>query len=397
MAAFTNKRKRILLTSLSGQLGGMELRLADEARFLSKIDLQPVLSVSPFPGRDPWLDGLVKEIPNCETYEFNPPPFFDEWKWHRFNFVRANARWPIRLRQQKIDLAHIFYAWTSDGGSRLWLCHKAGIPCVLSVHNAFPTERYLPWHDRLMREAFASVKGLYGVSESALDHFLATYGRYIRTNTELSVIPNFADTARFIPSPARRQSTKDALGIPEEGIVIGSIGRIEKQKEPLKLLEVFNRIWQSRTDVFLVLCGKGPLAAEVEKIVDGKPWRSQVRLLGFRPDVENVFPAIDIHVLLSKQEGFGIATAEAMSCAVPVIATDVPGSRDVLKDSNAGMLVPYGDLETTIKTILWMIESPDQRRVMGESGRDHVLKYFSKSICEQNLDCFYNKMLSANP
>lgn len=397
MTAFPSKQKRVLLTSLSGQLGGMELRLADEARFLSKMDFLPVLSVSPFPGRDPWLEGLRKEIPDCETFEFNPPPFFDEWKWHRLNFFRANAHWPIRLRRQKIDLAHVFYAWTSYGGSRLWLCHKAGIPCVLSVHNAFPTEHYLPWHDRLMREAFASVRGLYAVSESALDHFLTTYGHYIRKGVELSVIPNFADTARFMPSPERRRRTRQALGIPDEGIVIGSIGRIEKQKEPLMLLEVFDRIWQSRTDVFLVLCGKGPLTAEVKKIVDSKPWRRHVRLLGFRPDVESVFPAIDIHVLLSKQEGFGIATAEAMSCAVPVIATDVPGSRDVLKDSNAGMRVPYGDLETTTKTILRMIDSPDQRRLMGESGRDHVVNRFSKTNWEKNLAGFYSKMLPANP
>ena len=147
---------KVLLTSRSGQLGGMELRLADEARFLTQAGHQCLLALSRFPDRDPWLNQLLIDNPALFRFEFDPPPFFEEWPRRRCNLALARLLWPRRLHRAQFDLAHIFYAWTHEGGSRVWLCHNAGIPCVLSVHNAFPTERLTSWHARLTHESFAS-------------------------------------------------------------------------------------------------------------------------------------------------------------------------------------------------------------------------------------------------
>ena len=69
-------QKRILLASRSGQLGGMELRLADEARFLVQNGQTALLAVSPFPGRNVWLEKLLADNSSFLRFEFNPPPFF---------------------------------------------------------------------------------------------------------------------------------------------------------------------------------------------------------------------------------------------------------------------------------------------------------------------------------
>lgn len=387
--------RRILLTSRSGQLGGMELRLADEARFLTEVGHQSLLALSPFPDRDPWLHQLLIDHPAFSCFEFAPPPFFEEWAWRRRNLILAQLFWPRRLRRARIDLAHVFYAWTQEGGSRVWLCHQAGIPCVLSIHNAFPPVQLTPWHERLTRESFASVRGLYAVSQSALDHFLAIYGNYLRSDTMVRAIPNFVDVNRFVPSPMLRQETRQALNIPLDAKVIGSVGRMDIQKEPFHVLAVFDRLWTKRQNLYLLFCGHGPLELQIRTQIAQKPWSNQVRLLGFRSDVERIFPALDVHLLLSKQEGFGISTVEAMACGVPVVATDVPGSRDILSKSQAGYLAPYADIDAITVFVTTFLDSPNLGLASGEAGRRMAVNQYSKAIWTQRLTSFYQQVLRA--
>lgn len=386
---------RILLTSLSGQLGGMELRLEDEARFLAARGAHCLVGPSPFPGRDGWLDGWLADTRGCERFEFDPPRFFEHWSWRRLNFARARWQWLQRLRRGRIDLAHIFYAWTFEGGSRLWLCAAAGIPCVLSIHNSFPTATLTPWHHRLTREGFRAVRGLYGVTQSALDHFLATYGEFVPRDAVIRVVPNFVDVDRFQPSPERRETLRTELDIPADAFVIGSVGRLDTQKEPLQVLDVFDRLWQSGLRGYLLFCGQGPLDQAARSAADHYPWHDRVRFLGFRRDTEAVFAALDVHLLLSRQEGFGIATAEAMACGVPVVATDVPGTRDVLRGTDAGLLLNYGDTAGAAEQIAALWRNPDLRRRLATAGPREAAIRYSKAVWEVALAEFYGQVSGA--
>lgn len=383
---------RVLLASLSGQLGGMELRLADEARFLAAHGAHCLVGPSPFPGRDGWLDGWLAETRDCERFEFDPPRFFEHWSWRRLNFARARWQWLQRLRRQRIDLAHIFYAWTFEGGSRLWLCAAAGIPCVLSIHNSFPTATLTPWHHRLTREGFRAVRGLYGVTQSALDHFLATYGEFVPRDAVIRVVPNFVDIDRFQPSPGRRETLRAELDIPADAFVVGSVGRLDTQKEPLQVLDVFDRLWQSGLRGYLLFCGQGPLDQAARSAADHYPWRDRVRFLGFRRDTEAVFAALDVHLLLSRQEGFGIATAEAMACGVPVVATEVPGTRDVLRGTDAGLLLDYGDMAGAAEQIAALWRNPDLHRRLATAGPRAAATRYSKAAWEVALAEFYGQV-----
>ncbi|MCC7182087.1 MAG: glycosyltransferase family 4 protein [Rhodocyclaceae bacterium] len=383
---------RILLASLSGQLGGMELRLADEARFLAARGAHCLVGPSPFPGRDNWLDPWLAETRGCERFEFDPPRFFEHWSWRRLNFARARWHWIRRLRRARIDLAHIFYAWTFEGGSRLWLCAAAGIPCVLSIHNSFPTATLTPWHHRLTRQGFRAVRGLYGVTQSALDHFLTTYGEFIPRDAVIRVVPNFVDVDRFQPSSERRETLRTELDIPADAFVIGSVGRLDTQKEPMQVLDVFDRLWQSGLRGYLLFCGQGPLDQAARSAADHYPWRDRVRFLGFRRDTEAVFAALDVHLLLSRQEGFGIATAEAMACGVPVVATEVPGTRDVLHGTDAGLLLDYGDTVGAAERIAALWRNQDLRLRLSAAGPRAAATRYSKAVWEAALAEFYGQV-----
>ena len=382
--------RRILLTSLSGQLGGLELRLADEARLLLKRGYQPQLAISPFPGSVNWFDSLRTE--GLELASFDPPPFFEQWRWRRLNLLRARLLHRQRLRALAPDLVHVAYAWTETGGSRLWLSDNCGVPSVVSVHNAFPRTDISPWGIRLMRQAFRSVRGIYGVSDSALHQFLDVYGSFLRTSTITATIHNFVDVERFHPSAETRKKTRMLLGIAPDALVVGSIGRIDAQKEPLTVARCFAASTRDMQNAVLVYVGDGPLTDELTTEVSRLGIEEKVRRVDFRSDPESYFPALDIHVLLSQQEGFGITTAEAMACGVPVLATDVPGTRDVLADTGAGWLVPYLDEAAVTHALRRALNDPAQRLAMGQRGVSEARRRFAKPIWERNVMSFYERV-----
>lgn len=378
---------KILLTSLSGQLGGMELRMADVARLLTLQGHHPLIAISPFEGSADYLGHLKAK--GYSLANFNPPPFFEEWRWHRLNLLKAQFLTLPALRRGKFDLAHIFIAWTLYGGSRLWLCHRAGVPCVLSVHGAFLPHTLSTWHAKLMQSAFNSVRGIYAVSQSALERFLAVYGTLVRSDTKMRVIHNFVDTDLFRPCHTTRISARDELDIPQTATLIGSIGRLDANKNPLALLEILKYLRTRNIDAYLLILGKGPMLEDVRTAVTEMSLSTWVRILGYRNDPATYFCALDLHLLLSKQEGFGTSTIEAMSCGVPVLATDVPGSRDILLHSNAGHLVAYGEWQTAAETVVSMLSDTTKLASAAIAARTECLEKFSRPSWEKQLAAFY--------
>lgn len=382
--------RKILLTSLSGQLGGLELRLQDEARFLSNLGHSAELAINPFPEIYSWVERLKQE--GVPFHFFDPPPFFEEWRWRRFNKLRAYLFYRQFYKRVKADLVHVALAWTETGGTRLWLAHKANIPTVISVHNAFPYCKFTSWHQSILFESFQSTKAIYAVSDSALEHFIKIFSGFIKNDTRLEVIYNPVDVHKFQPSAPAKKDGRIRFGIPEHATVLGVVGRLDEQKRPELLIEVFAALKQEYSDLFLFFIGQGNLEVQCKKKVANLGLEQFVRFAGFQQDVQNILPILDLHVLLSSLEGFGIATAEAMACGIPVVATDVPGSRDILRNSHAGLLVPKDNLPQIVECLKSLILDKEKRRFMAQCGPVEVKQRFSSEIIEKKLEDFYQSV-----
>lgn len=383
--------KKILLTSLSGQLGGLELRLRDEARFLTSFGYCAELAINPFPEIYPWIENLKQE--GIPFHFFDPPPFFEEWRRRHLNKLRAYLFHRQFYRQTKVDLIHVAQAWTETSGTRLWLAHKANIPTVISVHNAFPYCEFTEWHKKILREAFQSVKGIYAVSDSALNNFVKIFAQFIKKNTYLTVIYNPVDIARFQPSKADRIKSRKKFGFHDDDFILGVVGRLDKQKRPDMLINVFHKLKPQFSNLKLVFIGQGNLDQYCHQVIDQLSIRDSVSFLGYQTHVEQILPMLDLHVLLSRREGFGIATAEAMACGLPVIATNVSGSRDILENSCAGILVPPDNVENIVKTIALLISDQERRNMMAVAAPIEVQQRFSLPLIKQKLQNFYEQVL----
>ncbi len=383
--------KKVLLTSYSGGLGGMELRMAQECRFLAAAGYRSALALPRFAGFEAWAGGLRRE--GLEVSAFAPPCFFEQWRWRRLNLWRARCWSWLALRRRRADLVHVAFCWTHYGASALWLARRSGLAAVVSVHNAFPPAEVGDWHRPLLRQAFAGVRGVYAVSDSAMQHFLALYRDYLPATARLAVIPNSVDTARFRPSAARRAEARLRLGLPSGALLLGSAARLARQKRPQLLLALLAALLPRFPHLYLVLIGDGPLEAELRARAERDGLAGRVLFAGFQREVEQWLPALDLHLLLSSTEGFGIATIEAMACGVPVVGSEVPGTADVLRGSAGGLLVPADDPAATAAAVAALLADAPRRARMGRLARAEVQAKYAQALVGERIAAFYRGLL----
>lgn len=156
-----------------------------------------------------------------------------------------------------------------------------------------------------------------------------------------------------------RSAARTALGLPPDAVVVGFVGRLTGIKRPDRFL----RLAASVPGATFVVFGNGPLYAEVRRDAADIP---NVHLLDWNDDIGLVFGALDVVVLTSDNEGVPVSLIEAASLAVPVVATDVGGVREVVEDSVTGFVV--SDDAGLVSAVRQLVDDPELRRSMGARG-----------------------------
>jgi glycosyltransferase involved in cell wall biosynthesis len=156
------------------------------------------------------------------------------------------------------------------------------------------------------------------------------------------------------------------------------VGRFELAKDYPNMLGAFAQVSRQRPDSLLLLVGKGSLQVETEALARSLGLEGRVRFLGVRRDVPELMSAADGYVLSSAWEGMPLVLLEAGAAGIPIVATAVGGNREVVMDGRTGFLVPSGEPAALAKGMLRLAElPPDQRRRLGELGREHIETRYS--------------------
>ncbi|WP_301103230.1 glycosyltransferase [Propionivibrio sp.] len=184
-----------------------------------------------------------------------------------------------------------------------------------------------------------------------------------------AVVHNAIDVKQVLP---------EAVALTEvaaDAVVIGSVGSLLPRKSNDHLIRAAALVKARGGRPFhIVLLGDGPERARLEHLVAGLGLTSCVSFAGFRPNALAWEAAMDIIVLASDNEGFPRVILEAMLLAKPVIASDVVGSRELVKHGSSGFLYPYGDEEALANRLQQLLEDADLRRKMGAAGHQDVLQ-----------------------
>ncbi|MBA3884185.1 MAG: glycosyltransferase [Acidobacteria bacterium] len=246
----------------------------------------------------------------------------------------------------------------------------AGVPVV--VHGEHGTLQ-LRRHQRvLQRIGWSLADQLLSVS-SRLAERMAAEMRF--PANRIRTLRNGVDLSRFgatHPREARR-----ALQLPEDGRIVGTVGRLVPVKDQATLIEAVARLRGKGLQVTLVIAGEGPLRGHLQSKAQALGLAADVRLLGHRPDVECVLAALDVFVLPSVSEGLSNTILEAMASGVPVIATRVGGADELVAEGLTGLLVPAGSVEDLASVLSLLLRDDARRRSMGSAARLRAESEFS--------------------
>jgi glycosyltransferase involved in cell wall biosynthesis len=188
------------------------------------------------------------------------------------------------------------------------------------------------------------------------------------------VIANGVDTDRMrnLP-PEGRAALRGGMSVGDQQFVWLAVGRFEVAKDYPNMLRAFADVRAREPRAVLVIVGQGSLQAEAEALTAELGLREAVRFLGARDDVAAVMSAADGYVMSSAWEGMPMVLLEAAAAGLPIVATAVGGNGEVVRDGESGFLVPARDSEVLRAGMLRLMALPEeQRRAMGERGREHV-------------------------
>jgi len=212
-------------------------------------------------------------------------------------------------------------------------------------------------------------------------------------------IPNGIDLARIEPrSPAARRRLLAALAIDDDPVVFGSVGRLNVLKDQRTLLHAFARVHEARQGrAILIIVGEGDERASLERERAGLGLNAQVFLPGQRDDVPTLLAGFDVFVLSSRTEGYSLALVEAAAAALPIVATDVGGNREIVRDGRSGLLVPPDDPKALADAMRCLLDDAETRARMGDAGRLWALENGAlESMLERYMDLYETQRAGAS-
>ena len=214
-------------------------------------------------------------------------------------------------------------------------------------------------------------------------------------DARLSRVYNGVNTVRFKPG-ARTRARLPAGFTPVDGIVIGAVGRLEPIKDQVTLARAFVKLLERapalREQLRLVIIGEGRLRGPVEAVLRTAHALELAWLPGFRDDMPDLYHDIDLFALPSRREGISNTLLEAMACGLPVVATGVGGTPEIVPDGQVGRLVPAADADGLAEAIHAYVADPELRARHGTAARKWVEERFSMEAMVRGYLAVYDAL-----
>lgn len=217
--------------------------------------------------------------------------------------------------------------------------------------------------------------------ESALKYKIAS-------KKKMCIIENGIDFTKFKDSDKYRDETRKKLNIKDNEIVIGVVGRLSEQKDPMTMIKAFKEVYEENKNIKMLFVGSGDLEDNIKKFAEDNNILDKVIITGWVDEVEKFIPAFDIAVLPSKWEGFGLVLIEYMACNKPIVASNVGGISNILQDKVNGTLIASGDYNKLKYSILELINNTGLKKKYINNNIKLSYKYNIEFVVDKHLKIF---------
>ena len=277
-------------------------------------------------------------------------------------WIRLN-RW---LRRERPDVVHSHLphaAWLMRW-SRLAAPVRVVLDTIHTSATGTPGRKFAYRHSNWLPDQVTAV------SEAVAKAYLSAQ---MVSPDCLIVLPNGVDLEKWKPDPVVRGALRKELGLTDEFLWFAA-GRLEPVKDYPTLLQAMAQI---ETPARLVIAGGGSLDGELHRLSEKLAIGSRVQFLGFEPDVRRWMQAADGFVLSSRWEGLPMGLLEASACALPAVATAVPGNSEVVTHGYTGILAETGSATVLAAAMNRLMQTPPrERNAMGERAQQFVMERY---------------------
>lgn len=265
-------------------------------------------------------------------------------------------------------------------------------------------------HDLLPRHPLSSLIRIFAalsartqmiaVSEAVARNFRGRSPRFL--HTRVSVILNAIDLSKFHPDHLAKRRIRKELRYRQSDLVLGIVGQLTPRKGQLELLRAFAEALNETPDMVLLVVG-APLfnrdeeyREELKRTASELGIERRVRMLGSRNDIGAIMQALDVLVVNSSVEPFGLVVLEAMASGTPVLAAAVDGIPEIIESDKNGWLFPPQAEGALAQAIVNLSRRPALRERLAAAGKQHVVAHFSLDRYLADLQLFYHSMTKLN-
>lgn len=378
-------RPRVLLVNHVGELSGAENSMLTLARHLDRQRFAPVAAVpaGPLSAQLDSIDVPVSMMPELRLARPRNP-------WQSMVAWLRVRRWgaALRVAAEELDADLI------DANSL-----TAALGAVSGPANRLP----LVWHardlqapDRAVRTVVPRVARIAAISECVAD---ALAGQHPRARDVTTLIYNGIDPAHFGPQRSREE-VRAELGIPQEAVVIGSVGQLVPWKRQDLFIEAAAHVLVHLPRAYFTMVGADLFGEHSDYVSSLRSLRKSLGLsermifTGYREDVASVMGAMDLLVHTAGEEPLGRVILEAMSLGIPCVAVDACGPSEIIEDGHSGLLVPADDPRAIASRVTELVGRQGAVERMGEAARARVRSVFSADRMVRLTEDFYDEALA---
>jgi len=323
-------------------------------------------------------------------------PLEAQLKRHNIRFEKANIRGrgiigiikgaaEVRrfLKKEKISIIHAQTPWPALMArlAQVFLLKKA--PVI--------------WHDRGIRKSnYKFVARLANIffdrvvsNSNDEENLLLQAG--LKKSKSIMVHNGLMLEDYLVPPGQTNSRIRAELGLNDDSVLIGMIGRLHPEKGPKWLIAAAN-ILRDR-NIHFIFAGDGPQRKEIEALISRSGLTDRVHLLGFRDDIANILDQLDVLVIPSESESFGNVALEAMLMGVPVVAANVGGLKEIISDGIDGIFVEPKNPDMIAQNIVKLIENEELRKSISSRGKQKVVSYFNIKRVVDEIEQVYEGLI----
>ena len=292
------------------------------------------------------------------------------------------------IREFKPDIVHCHSSKAGIVGRIA--AFMEGVPGIFTAHGWAFTEG-IPLFKRVLYSLIERVMlnfTVYVLCVSKYDKALAEKWFLSKSPKLLAVHNGIEDVGKPLISDFGHDKFERHLNL----IMVGRFAVPKEQMQLIKAVEKINKEYPN--SVFLTLVGDGELFEGAEQYVNTHGLKNVISLLGERIDINELLVQNDVFCLISNYEGLPISIIEAMRAGLPVIASDVGGNNELVKDGLNGFLVERGNSEQLVEMISFLLEHKEILRELGQKSREFYLKEFSAEQMMKRISAVYARVLN---